>query len=140
MYSVSGRQPANGLNEQRPFLATKVVPPRCSGLMERPRLEGMVSQLPDKRLAVIKAPAGFGKTSLATAWFERLRQSGNSARLACHRSEDDSPPGFLCYVCKALARACGSVGASAINLIEEQFLIDPHSILSMLINDLAESR
>jgi LuxR family maltose regulon positive regulatory protein len=99
----------------------------------------MVSQLPDKRLAVIKAPAGFGKTSLATAWFERLRQSGNSAAWLAIDPEDDSPPSFLCHVCKALGRECRGVGASAISLIEEQFLIDPFSILSMLINDLAES-
>ena len=47
------------------FLATKLVPPRCEGLIPRPRLLDMVSQLSGKRLATIKAPAGFGKTSLA---------------------------------------------------------------------------
>ena len=138
MYSVSGPQPGDGSKELRPFLATKVVPPRRSGLMERPRLEGMVSQLPDKRLAVIKAPAGFGKTSLATAWFERLRQSGNSVAWLSIDIEDDTPSGFLYYVSHALARACGSVGASALNLIREQFLISPNSLVSILINDLIE--
>jgi LuxR family maltose regulon positive regulatory protein len=46
------------------FLTTKVVPPRCQGLIERPRLLALTSQLSEKRLAVVKAPAGFGKTSL----------------------------------------------------------------------------
>jgi LuxR family transcriptional regulator, maltose regulon positive regulatory protein len=30
----------------------------------------MLSQLPAKRLTVIKAPTGFGKTSLAASWSE----------------------------------------------------------------------
>ena len=64
--------------KQLEFLATKVIAPRCPGLMERPRLIDLSSQLSEKRLAVIKAPAGFGKTSLAATWFQRLRQSGNA--------------------------------------------------------------
>jgi hypothetical protein len=57
--------------KQLEFLATKLVPPRCEGLIPRPRLLDMVSQLSGKRLAMIKAPAGFGKTSLAAAWFTK---------------------------------------------------------------------
>jgi LuxR family maltose regulon positive regulatory protein len=57
-------------------IATKVLPPRCAGLIERPRLLELVTQVPTKPLSVIKAPAGFGKTSLAVAWADRLLQSG----------------------------------------------------------------
>ena len=68
MRSVNGpplrQDPTPGGGELQ-FLATKVVPPRGLGLIERPRLFDMISQLPAKRLIVIKAPAGFGKTSLA---------------------------------------------------------------------------
>ena len=49
-------------------IATKVLPPRGVGLIERPRLLELVTQVQTKRLSVIKAPAGFGKTSLAVAW------------------------------------------------------------------------
>ena len=55
-----------------PFLATKIVPARPGGLVARPRLRAMLSGLPAKQLGVIKAPAGFGKTSLAAAWAEQL--------------------------------------------------------------------
>jgi LuxR family transcriptional regulator, maltose regulon positive regulatory protein len=47
------------------FLATKLVPPASLGRIDRPRLLGIAGQLPARRLAVIKAPSGFGKTSLA---------------------------------------------------------------------------
>jgi len=67
--------------KQQQFLATKVVPPRCPGLIERPRLVDATSQVSEKRLAVVKGPAGFGKTSLAVTWLQRLQQSGNA--VAC---------------------------------------------------------
>jgi hypothetical protein len=53
-------------------IATKVLPPRGVGLIERSRLLELVTQVPMKPLSVIKAPAGFGKTSLAVAWADQL--------------------------------------------------------------------
>ena len=72
-------------------LATKVVPPRCVGLIERPRLLGLVTQVQAKRLTVIKAPAGFGKTSLAVAWADRLEKSRNSVAWFSIDADDDEP-------------------------------------------------
>jgi LuxR family transcriptional regulator, maltose regulon positive regulatory protein len=54
--------------------------------------------------------------------------------------DDDEPPTFLLYVCHALRRACEGVGAPAIDLINESILINPHTIVSTLINDLADGR
>jgi LuxR family transcriptional regulator, maltose regulon positive regulatory protein len=124
--------------KQLPFLTTKVVPPLCVGLIDRPRLSGMVSQLSTKRLVVIKAPAGFGKTSLAAAWSERLRLSGDSVAWLTIDPDDDEPPRFLFYVSQALQRACEGVGNGSIDLIHENFLISPHAIIAVLINELAD--
>ena len=63
---------------QPPFLTTKIVPARPLGLVARPRLLAFLSELSTKRLGVIKAPAGFGKSSLAAAWAEQLEQNGHS--------------------------------------------------------------
>ena len=121
--------------KQIEFLVTKVVPPRCPGLIERPRL---AAQLPAKRLGVIKAPAGFGKTSLAVAWVQRLRQSRNAVAWLTIDADDNETHCFLFYVAQALHHTCKGVGADAINLIQESFLISPHTIVSSLINDLAD--
>src|SRR3981189_2055273 len=123
---------------QLPFLATKIVPARFRGLVARPRLVAILSELPAKRLAVIKAPAGFGKTSLAAAWAETLEQSGNCVGWLTIDSDDDEATRFLFYVSQALHHACPDVGAGAIGLILENNLIDPTAVLSSLINDLAE--
>ena len=123
---------------QPPFLATKTVPARFRGLVARPRLLAILSELPAKRLAVIKAPAGFGKSSLAATWAEKLEQSGNAVGWLTIDSDDDEATRFLFYVSQALHHACPDVGVDAIGLILENNLIDPTAILSSLINDLAE--
>ena len=76
-------------------IATKLLPPRCVGLIERPRLLEFVPQVQTKRLSVIKAPAGFGKTSLAVAWADRLLQSGNPVAWLSIDANDDEPTQFI---------------------------------------------
>src|SRR5712664_1089693 len=72
LHTRTGSWPAGG---RLPFLATKILPARFGGLVARPRLVAILSELPAKRLAVIKAPAGFGKTSLTAACAEKLEQA-----------------------------------------------------------------
>jgi LuxR family transcriptional regulator, maltose regulon positive regulatory protein len=124
--------------KQFQFLATKIVPPRCHGLIERPRLLGMISHLSTKRLAVIKAPAGFGKTSLASGWMQELQRTGNAVAWLTIDRDDDEPTTFAFYVCHALRRASGRLGTAALDLIQESFLINPRAVVSALINDLAD--
>jgi LuxR family transcriptional regulator, maltose regulon positive regulatory protein len=141
MPSVRGpppRKDSMSPGRQLQFLATKVIPPRSAGLINRPRLINLVSQLQTKRLAVIKAPAGFGKTSVAAAWSERLRQDGHCVAWLTIDADDDDPPRFLFYVSQALQRACDAVGAAAIELIDESFLISSTTIISTLINELSD--
>ena len=123
---------------QLPFLATKIVPARPTGLVARPRLLSILSGLPARRLGVIKAPAGFGKTSLAAAWAEQLEQDGCSVAWLTIDSDDDEATRFLFYLSQALHHAHPDVGAGAIELFLENNLIDPPAILSSLINDLTE--
>jgi LuxR family maltose regulon positive regulatory protein len=132
-----GTGPFRG-GKQVPFLVTKVVSPRCLGLIDRPRLLAMASRLQAKRLAVIKAPAGFGKTSLAASWSEWLRQNGSSVAWLTIDPDDDEPARFLFYMIQAIRRCAPGVGGDAINLINEAFLINPQAIISMLINDLTD--
>jgi LuxR family transcriptional regulator, maltose regulon positive regulatory protein len=141
MRSVSAPPPGRGSmlgGKKQQFLATKVVPPRCPGLVERPRLADATSQLSEKRLAVVKGPAGFGKTSLAVTWLQRLQQSGNAVSWLTIDTDDDEPAIFLFYLAHALHHACEGVGAAAIDLIQESFLINPRAIVSTLMNDLAD--
>jgi LuxR family maltose regulon positive regulatory protein len=82
------------------LLATKILPPRCApGLIDGPRLLDLVAQVETKQVA------GFGKTSLAVAWAERLQQSGKLIAWLALDADDDEPTRFLFYVSHALGRA-----------------------------------
>jgi LuxR family maltose regulon positive regulatory protein len=120
------------------IIATKVLLPRSVGLIERPRLVELFTQVQTKRLSVIKAPAGFGKTSLAIAWADRLVQSGNSVAWFSIDPNDDELTQFLFYVAHALQRAHDGLGRPAIDLIRETSLVSPQAITSTLINGMAE--
>lgn len=98
----------------------------------------MAAQLAGKRLAVIKGPAGFGKTSLAAGWLHALQRAGNATAWLTIDPDDDEPTIFAFYLCHALQRACGAVSSTALDLIRESFLISPRAVISTLINDLAD--
>jgi LuxR family maltose regulon positive regulatory protein len=138
-FAVGAGPPRATVSTRRlPFLATKIVAPRPARLVARPRLLAILSELPGKRVGLIKAPAGLGKTSLAAAWAEQLGQSGHTVAWLTIDSDDDEATRFFFYVSQALQHACQAVGLGATELILENNLIDPQAVLSSLINDLAE--
>ncbi|MFK4446337.1 LuxR family maltose regulon positive regulatory protein [Caballeronia udeis] len=121
------------------FLATKVFPPRLPvGLIDRPRLVALAGKAEYKRLTVIKAPAGFGKTSLALTWLDGLNLSGAYVAWLSLDTEDDEPARFFHHLAQALRNACAAVGASALSLTTEASLVPAHSVVSTLINELVE--
>src|SRR5260370_27758278 len=112
-----------------PLLVTKLLPPRLpAGLIERPRLIELAAHAENKRLTVIKAPAGFGKTSLALSWLNRLRASGARVAWFSIDTDDDEPARFLHHVAQALRYACSNVGASAIGLMAQASLVPSPSL------------
>jgi LuxR family transcriptional regulator, maltose regulon positive regulatory protein len=120
------------------LLSTKLILPRVTGLIERPRLLGLAAQVEVKQLAVIKAGAGFGKTCLAASWGHHLRQAGNLVGWLSLDADDDEPTQFLFYVAHGLRRVREALGKQATDLIREASLISPRAIVSTLSNELAE--
>ncbi|MFD1554864.1 LuxR C-terminal-related transcriptional regulator [Paraburkholderia silviterrae] len=121
------------------LLATKVVPPRLpAGLIERPRFNAYHQRLETQRVAIIRAPAGFGKTSLALSWLDALRAHGARVAWLSLDADDDEPAHYFHHLAHALQRACGTVGASAIGLTAEATFVPANSLAAALINELAE--
>ncbi|TFC75829.1 helix-turn-helix transcriptional regulator [Cryobacterium cheniae] len=96
-------------------LATKLfVPPPRSQSIFRPRL---VDQLTagiraGRRLSLVSAPAGFGKTTLFVEWVAQTRQLDPTVRVAWVSLEqsDNDPARFLTYLAAALDRAYSDGG------------------------------
>jgi LuxR family transcriptional regulator, maltose regulon positive regulatory protein len=119
------------------LLATKILRPRpATGLIERQRLNELATQVPEKQLAIIKAGAGFGKTSLALSWAQALEKNGHRVAWFSIDAEDNEPTHFLFYFAHALRHACAELGSEAVSLIGEGPLGLPQTITSALINDL----
>ena len=73
-----------------PTAATRLTPPQpASWTVSRPRLEDLVTDVLSRRLTVVSAGAGFGKTTLLTAWAGRTHTAWYSM------AADDRAPTVL---------------------------------------------
>jgi hypothetical protein len=133
---VVGETSAAGL---RLFLATKIVTPRLpEDLIIRPRLVGLTERAASKRLTMIKAPVGSGKTTLAVILLDRMRANGAQAAWLSFDADDNEPARFLNYLAHPLLHACGNVGAAAITPTADAAFAPPHAIVTTVVNELVE--
>jgi LuxR family transcriptional regulator, maltose regulon positive regulatory protein len=112
------------------------VPGLAAWQIERPRLIRLVEERGKRSLTTIKAGPGFGKTSLAAAWAERLQQHGTDVAWLSLDPEDDEPSRFLAYFVRALRRANSGIGPTAEQLTAVSPLNAPSVTTTALINDL----
>ena len=105
-----------------PILPTKLyIPPPRADLVARPRLldrldAGLVA---GRRLSLIAAPAGFGKTTLVTAWLYSAHRP-IAARAVAWLSLDEGdadPARFFAHLIAALQQIDGGVGRAAQSLL-----------------------
>lgn len=123
-----------------PVLATKLfVPSPRSQAISRPRL---VDQLDagvraGRRLTLVSAPAGFGKTTLLGEWIAQTRRLDPKVRVAWLSLEqsDNDPVRFLTYLVAALRGADPDVGQEDHNV-----QLSAEATVTSLINDIALSR
>ncbi|QSP93726.1 tetratricopeptide repeat protein [Marinobacter salinisoli] len=85
------------------LLTTKFLRPSADArAVRRDRLNAMLEPEPPKRLNLVVAPAGFGKTTLAAQWCSQTRSPSAWLSLDEH---DDEPRRFWQYVVGAFAHA-----------------------------------
>ena len=95
---------ANGWPDIRWLLDHKVeLPDAVVGYVERPELEHQCWPL-ERRLTVLQAPGGFGKTALMAQCCRRLRDQGTCVAWLAF-DEDDGPTAVAAYLAQALGRA-----------------------------------
>jgi LuxR family maltose regulon positive regulatory protein len=119
------RDIARGERMPTPLLTTKVyIPPTRPDLVSRPRLverlnAGLLGQSGDqgrlafaRKLTLISAPAGFGKTTLLSEWTGDLPSWIRVAWLSLDEGDND-PTRFWRYVIAALQTVDATVGETA---------------------------
>jgi LuxR family maltose regulon positive regulatory protein len=119
---------------QAPLLATKLFVPRLRpNLVVRPRLVARLDAALGSPLALISAPAGFGKTTLVSAWVRGLQQP--AAWLALDEADND-PTRFLRYLIAAFQQIDGTIGRSVSAALETSAPPAPGVVVAALVNDL----
>ena len=120
------------------LLATKLhVPPQPPHLVPRQRLLAQVDEGLSRRLTLISAPAGFGKTTLLSEW--RASSAGQRWPLTwLSLDESDSDPvRFLAYVVAALQQIDPAIGHATQAMLQSPQPPPPEVLLTALINDVA---
>ncbi|WP_234794794.1 LuxR C-terminal-related transcriptional regulator [Xaviernesmea oryzae] len=92
--------PTSSLRRQARFR-----PPSVARKVARPRLLDLLSLPRPRRLTIILAPAGYGKTSLAAQWYERLLSQDAIAAWVSLGSDDGDQSRFLLAMIEALDHA-----------------------------------
>jgi LuxR family maltose regulon positive regulatory protein len=120
-----------------PVLATKVyIPPHPLKVVARPRL---IEQLDEglsagRKLSLISAPAGFGKTTLVSEWVASGKRS--TAWLSLDEGDSDLNR-FLTYLVAALRMVVPKLGEDVLQVLQAaQSQPPPESILTALLNEI----
>ena len=124
-----------------PLLTTKLfMPPPRPHAVPRPRLiERLNEGLEQRRaLTLVSAPAGFGKSTLLSAWIDqRARQDPKLRAAWLSLDEEDSDPSrFLLYLAAALHGVEPSCGADAMAALQSPQPPSAESILTDLVNEI----
>jgi LuxR family maltose regulon positive regulatory protein len=118
------------------LLKTKLhIPPIRSELVSRPRLIERLQAGLDRRLTLISAPAGFGKTTLLSECAARCRTSVSWLSLD---ERDNSPTWFWIYVIAALQTLYGSIGTIVLEALQRPHALPNETLLGQLINQIAD--
>jgi LuxR family maltose regulon positive regulatory protein len=118
-------------------LSTKlhIPPPRADALLRTRLIQRLETGAREGRtLTLISAPAGFGKTTLISAW---LQQSQRQAAWLSLDQSDDDPIRFWRYVIAALQTVETGAGAAALAMLTAPQTPPLESVVTALVNDLA---
>ncbi len=125
----------------QPLLKTKLhIPHRRPDMVPRPLLIKQLNERIQRKLTLIAAPAGYGKTNLASEWTHSLQSedtSNNRITWLSLEEADSEPIRFLSYVIAALQQVAPEIGVGALSLFEMAQSPPINTVLNELINDIA---
>ncbi len=122
---------------------TKIIPPPLrQQRVDRQRLYERLDKVLERRLALIAAPAGYGKSLLVRAWLERLPADGGRpsvAWLSLDRSDDEVGRFIAALVAALRASTAGEqdgLGAGVLAMLEQAQRPPTAALVTALLNEL----
>ena len=120
------------------LLATKLHVPRPQpGFVPRPRLAQALGEGLARRLILVCAPAGYGKTTMLADW---ARSGNRPVAWISLDAADNDPARFWRHVVAALDRARSGIGERVGPLLGPQAPASFEGLVTALINELAAQR
>ncbi|MFC5702392.1 LuxR C-terminal-related transcriptional regulator [Cohnella faecalis] len=117
-----------------PILSTKLyIPPPRPNAISRSRLTERLNEGLHRKLTLVSASAGFGKTTLASEW---IAGCGRSAAWLSLDEGDNDPARFLTYLTAALQTIGTNVGESVFGMLQSSHSPPIESILTALLNEI----
>ena len=117
-----------------PILATKLyIPPLRPHIVSRPRLIERLNEGLHRKLILISAPAGFGKTTLVSEWVEGCERP--TAWLSLDEGDND-PARFLAYLVAALQTIAPTIGEGVLGVLQSPQPPPPEAILTAMLNEI----
>jgi LuxR family maltose regulon positive regulatory protein len=112
------------------------IPPARRTLVPRPRLVQVLNDAwqQNRRLTLVSASAGYGKTTLVTEWLHGLET--RAGWLSLDKADND-PARFLAYLIAALQQIDERIGVNTRALLQSPQPLPPQVVLSALINEIA---
>src|SRR5829696_7476119 len=124
------------------IVTTKVRVPRTrTELVPRPRLREALVRYEGRRLTLVSAPAGFGKTTLLSEWIEDRSGDGGPIAWLSLEEADNDPARFLSYLVSALRSALGEgIGEGVLASLRLPEFPPVEAVVGVLINEMADVR
>jgi LuxR family maltose regulon positive regulatory protein len=120
------------------ILATKLyIPPCRPHVVRRLRLIDRLNEGLQRKLTLISAPAGFGKTTLLSDWLAGCARP--AAWLSLDEGDNDLAR-FLVYLIAALQTIEATVGKEVLRVLQSSDLPPTDTILTALLNELTALR
>jgi LuxR family transcriptional regulator, maltose regulon positive regulatory protein len=118
-----------------PILATKLfIPPPPPKVVVRARLIERLSEGLHRKLTLVSASAGSGKSTLVSGWTQGCRRP--AAWLSLDEGDSD-PKRFLAYLVAALQTITPGIGSGMLGLLDSPQPLSTESLLTGLLNEIA---
>ena len=122
------------------LLATKFfIPSSSHALIPRPRLIELLNTSLECPLTLVSAPAGFGKTTLLSAWVQSLPPERPQVAWVSLDEGDNDPVQFWAYALTALDRQQPGLCTPLLTYLQTQQAPPLRSVLQALINALVSN-
>src|SRR5256884_6961035 len=117
-----------------PILVTKLYIPRPRpNVVSRARLLEPLNEGLHRKLTLVSAPAGFGKTTLVSQWLAGCQRP--AAWLSLDEGDND-PARFLTYLVAALQTIAATIGEGVLGALQSPQPPPTESILTALLNEI----